>query len=112
MKSGVRYDWKRMLERDDILGSDTSCSYYPCHFEGQDCTWCFCPFYPCEVERTGGRYVERADGSGMVWSCMYCHWIHRSDVARAVLRELKKLSSLDRESLLKVLHKLLEEYPP
>jgi threonine-phosphate decarboxylase len=26
-----------------IKGSDLSCEYYPCHFEGQDCTWCFFP---------------------------------------------------------------------
>jgi threonine-phosphate decarboxylase len=34
------------------LGSNRECNYYPCHFESQDCTFCFCPFYPCQDGRT------------------------------------------------------------
>jgi len=66
------------------------CEYYPCHFEGQDCTFCFCPFYPCNDERTGGRYVERSSG-GKVWSCVDCTIIHEPDVAEEVLEGLKAL---------------------
>ncbi|MCD6410002.1 MAG: hypothetical protein J7L98_06730 [Candidatus Verstraetearchaeota archaeon] len=94
-----------------MLGPDTGCPYYPCHFEGQDCTWCYCPFYPCEEEAVGGRYVEYSEG-GMIWSCKDCHWIHRREVAEAVLRALKKLSDFSHASLLKVMRRLLEEYPP
>ena len=66
------------------------CEYYPCHFEGQDCTFCFCPFYPCDDERTGGRYVESSTG-GMVWSCVDCTIIHEPAVAQEVLTELMAL---------------------
>ncbi len=64
-------------------GRDT-CEYYPCHFEGQDCTFCFCPFYACEDERTGGTWIERSTG-GKVWSCVDCHIVHDPDVAQRIL---------------------------
>ncbi len=62
----------------------TTCEYYPCHFEDQDCIFCFCPFYPCEDERTGGKMVDRSSG-GKIWSCQGCHVIHYKDVAQDVL---------------------------
>lgn len=64
-----------------------SCEYYPCHFTGQDCTFCFCPFYACEEERTGGKWIESSTG-GQVWSCEHCTLLHRSNVARTVLDAL------------------------
>ena len=64
-------------------GRDT-CEYYPCHFEDQDCTFCFCPFYACEDECTGGKWVERSSG-GMVWSCVDCHIMHNPDIAQRIL---------------------------
>ncbi|HIH44386.1 MAG TPA: threonine-phosphate decarboxylase, partial [Candidatus Methanoperedenaceae archaeon] len=51
------------------------------------CTFCFCPFYPCMDERTGGKYVERSTG-GTVWSCAGCELIHRTEVAQRVLDAL------------------------
>ena len=30
-----------------------ACPYYPCHFEGQSCEFCYCPFYPCGDESLG-----------------------------------------------------------
>ncbi|MDO9517141.1 MAG: threonine-phosphate decarboxylase CobD [Methanosarcinaceae archaeon] len=64
-------------------GRDT-CEYYPCHFDDQDCTFCFCPFYACEDGRTGGKWVERSSG-GKVWSCVDCHIMHNSEVSQRVL---------------------------
>ncbi len=64
-------------------GRDT-CEYYPCHFKEQDCTFCFCPFYACENERTGGKWIERSSG-GRVWSCVDCHIIHKPEVAQRIL---------------------------
>ncbi|MCD4843000.1 MAG: aminotransferase class I/II-fold pyridoxal phosphate-dependent enzyme [Methanosarcinales archaeon] len=69
--------------------SKTDCDYYPCHFEGQDCTFCFCPFYPCEDERTKGEMIIRSTGD-QIWSCMDCDLLHRPEVATAVLEELMK----------------------
>ncbi len=59
-----------------------SCDRYPCHFPDQDCTFCFCPFYPCTDERTGGRM---ADGG---WSCEGCAVIHLPEVAERVMEGL------------------------
>lgn len=64
-------------------GRDT-CEYYPCHFDNQDCTFCFCPFYACEDERTGGKWVERSSG-GQVWSCVDCHIMHNPDIVQRIL---------------------------
>ncbi len=90
----------------ELKGSNTSCKYYPCHFEGQDCTFCFCPFYPCEDGSTGGRWVVGRRGN-RVWSCKYCHWIHRPDVAAKVLREIEKCGREDREALQQVRRKVM-----
>ena len=61
-------------------GPNEGCEHYPCHHEGQDCTLCFCPFYPCHDPRLG-YFVESRKG-GQVWSCQDCLWIHRPDVGR------------------------------
>ena len=45
------------------------CKYYPCHFEGQDCRFCYCPIYPCEDERFGKWYKS-------VWDCSKCTIFH------------------------------------
>lgn len=79
----------KVLVRGVAARSRIDCEYYPCHFEGQDCTFCFCPFYPCEDKRTGGELIKRSAG-GSVWSCSGCDLIHRSDIAEKVLKELMK----------------------
>ncbi|MDQ1312622.1 cysteine-rich small domain-containing protein [Methanothrix sp.] len=56
-----------------------SCERFPCHHPEQDCSLCFCPFYPCQDVRTGGR--ER-DGS---WCCENCQIVHQKEVAEMVL---------------------------
>ncbi|MBN1323025.1 MAG: hypothetical protein JW986_03365 [Methanotrichaceae archaeon] len=66
-----------------------NCERYPCHFPEQDCTFCFCPFYPCLDERTGGRW------SRDVWSCRKCNLLHRPEVAEVVLNRLMAGVSLD-----------------
>ncbi len=79
-------------------GRDT-CEYYPCHFDDQDCTFCFCPFYACEDERTGGTWIERSSG-GKVWSCVDCHMMHNPKVAQQVLDIL--MNKGDTEENLKI----------
>jgi adenosylcobyric acid synthase len=68
--------------RGGVKGPDQDCDYYPCHFPGQDCTFCFCPLYPCEDPELG-KFVKGRDGKD-VWSCQECYWTHRPDVARAL----------------------------
>jgi len=83
----------RVLERGVTARSRIDCEFYPCHFKGQDCTFCFCPFYPCEDGRTGGKFVERATG-GRVWGCTGCHIIHKGDIAEKVLKALMSGKSI------------------
>ncbi|MBI4335435.1 MAG: sirohydrochlorin cobaltochelatase [Candidatus Omnitrophica bacterium] len=51
------------------------CAYFPCHRRLEDCTFCYCPFYPCNDRRLG-KYIFARDGR-KVWSCEGCEWIHR-----------------------------------
>ena len=52
-----------------------NCERFPCHSLEQDCSLCFCPFYPCRDKRTGGKEL---DGT---WCCDSCQIIHRPEVA-------------------------------
>jgi adenosylcobinamide hydrolase len=79
-----------------------TCSYYPCHFEGQRCDFCYCPFYPC-LEVGLGTWVE-SSGGGEIWSCSNCSLLHEPEIAdylkkypeaplcelRALFKRLKK----------------------
>ncbi len=57
-----------------------NCEYYPCHhFEGQVCTHCFCPLYPCK-DADLGRIVRTKRGK-RVWTCIDCKLVHRPKVA-------------------------------
>jgi len=109
---------KRVLEDKKLIGPDETCEYYPCHFHGQDCTWCFCPFYPCEDEQTGGEWVLKKDG-GRIWGCSYCFWIHNSEVAKELWRAFKRFGIARvedieerKEDLKKMFSLLKEKYPP
>ena len=73
-----------------------NCPYYPCHFEGQRCDYCYCPFYPCGDEELG-QYVTGSNGR-RVWNCSRCVLLHTPEIAdylgrnpEASLHELKKL---------------------
>jgi adenosylcobinamide hydrolase len=73
------------------------CPYYPCHFEGQRCDFCYCPFYPCGDETLGCR-VKSSLQPGFVWNCAGCTLLHEPEIAdylkkypEASLRELKSL---------------------
>ena len=54
------------------------CAYFPCHDGLGDCTFCYCPFYPCGNKRKG-RYIITKD-SRNIWSCKDCNWIHKKKV--------------------------------
>lgn len=60
-----------------------NCERYPCHFPEQDCSLCFCPFYPCMDERTNGRVGKSGD-----WSCQDCLVVHCPDAAVMVVDAL------------------------
>lgn len=56
------------------------CKYYPCHFPRQSCVYCYCPFYPCKNEDTGGKWFET--NNCKIWDCTYCYVVHYSDVVK------------------------------
>lgn len=79
-------------------GPAYECSYYPCHFENQDCSLCFCPFYPCLIYKLGGEITVSSTGN-YVWSCKNCSWIHRKDVVDEIA---EYFSSFPRQFLVEV----------
>ena len=60
--------------------SPKNCPYYPCHFKGQSCDFCYCPFYPCKDESLG-QWASGSNGS-QVWNCAACKLLHKPVVAR------------------------------
>ncbi len=72
------------------------CPYYPCHFKGQACDFCYCPFYPCKDESLG-QWVESAHG-GSIWNCASCTMIHEP----AVAAYFRKFPGASRQELMQV----------
>ncbi|WP_340818067.1 threonine-phosphate decarboxylase CobD [Methanolobus sp. WCC4] len=89
------------------MGSNTDCPYYSCHFEGQDCTFCFCPFYPCKDSRTGGEWIESSSG-GEVWSCLNCKIVHDEHVVDGLL-SVFTAEGLNKESIKKAWDSVMEK---
>lgn len=76
------------IDRGNI-GSDRSCPYHPSHFTGQNCSFCFCPFYPCNDPDLGEEMGSRHGGG--VWSCSDCLFIHRDEVVEFVFGKIREL---------------------
>lgn len=72
------------------IGSDLSCDYHPCHFSGQDCTFCYCPFYPCNDKNLGSELIGK--NNNVIWNCTNCLFIHRTEVAKFVSSEIGRLN--------------------
>jgi len=79
-----------------IEWSHKNCPYYPCHFEGQSCDFCYCPFYPCKDEGLG-QWAAGSSGC-RVWNCARCTLLHKP----AVAAYLKKYPGASREELVRI----------
>lgn len=64
------------------------CSYYPCHEGLEDCSFCYCPFYPCLDKELGG-YVYPKSKNSKVWSCTDCNFVHKKRVTDKIFRFIK-----------------------
>ena len=53
------------------------CQYFPCHEGLKDCTFCYCPLYPCKDESLGGYWKEVE--TGKLWACEKCIFPHLSE---------------------------------
>ena len=56
-----------------------ACKYFPCHKGLEDCTFCYCPFYPC-LDAKRGNYIYSQKINKDIWSCQDCNWIHKKSV--------------------------------
>ena len=74
--------YEKFLNGEVAHGPNRECEFYPCHWDGQYCDFCYCPFYPCGDSSTGGEWIK---GKG-VWNCTNCHWLHTKE-ATEYLRE-------------------------
>ncbi|MGC9517704.1 MAG: precorrin-3B C(17)-methyltransferase [Methanomicrobiales archaeon] len=79
--------YEKFLQGDIINGPNRECEYYPCHEHPQNCTFCYCPFYPCGDSSTGGKWIKGKD----VWSCVDCLWIHQDKTVECILPKLKRI---------------------
>lgn len=99
-----REHYEKFLNGEIAHGENRECDFYPCHYDGQYCDFCYCPFYPCGDSSTGGNWIK---GKG-VWNCKDCIWIHTPegvDAARepltAILDEVDDLKK-KKKTLLKL----------
>ena len=96
------------LIRKKLLGKNNFCKFFPCHEGLEDCTFCYCPFYPCQEVDTGGRFTISKISGKKVWSCADCIFHHKQDTAYKILEgliELNKEFSLISKKELKNLRK-------
>ena len=102
---------KKRVEDELAAGnirSNRECPYHPSHFKGQNCTFCYCPFYPCEDERNG-HYI-RGTKIGDIWSCEDCLFIHRDrTVEYALPRILERgIAPGDHEGMMEVFRESMD----
>ena len=81
---------KKLKRLKNRLNRD--CAYFPCHSGLQDCTFCWCPFYPCVDERMGGRYLVLKN-KRRIWSCKDCNWIHKKKVVDKIFSIIRRSQS-------------------
>ena len=60
-----------------------ACKFFPCHEGLEDCTFCYCPFYPC-LDKKLGRFIYSPERKRKVWSCEDCSWIHKRRVTENI----------------------------
>jgi precorrin-3B C17-methyltransferase len=76
--------YEKYLEGDVNNGPNIECEYYPCHRHPQNCSFCYCPFYPCGEGSTGGKWIKEKG----VWSCEDCEWIHNYKTVECIQTKL------------------------
>lgn len=79
--------YERFLEDDIVEGPNFECDYYPCHEGGVNCTFCYCPFYPCGDSSTGGKWIKEKG----VWSCEACTWIHEDETVDCIMKKFGEI---------------------
>lgn len=65
---------------------NTACEFYPCHFKGQNCLFCYCPLYWIPID-CGGRYRMLPNG---IKDCSQCFKPHLPGGWEYVQQKLKE----------------------
>lgn len=58
------------------------CPYYPCHKGLEDCTYCYCPIYPCK-HKEFGEWIGKENGK--VWDCSKCLIFHKTKITQLLM---------------------------
>ncbi len=72
-----------------IKRTNKACKYFPCHRGLEDCTFCYCPFYPC-LDIKLGRYIYSMRRKRKIWSCSDCNWIHKRKTVNRIFALIGK----------------------
>ncbi|MFX1392554.1 MAG: cysteine-rich small domain-containing protein [Promethearchaeota archaeon] len=103
----------KAIKKKKIKGIDLSCEYYPCHEGLEDCTFCYCPFYPCNHNDTGGFEKISSRTGQPVWACSSCIFPHKEKNAKQILNGLIKLGAdfnlISKKKLKKLYSKVLNQ---
>ena len=75
-----RNHYEKFLNGEVAHGPNRECEFYPCHWDGQYCDFCYCPFYPCGDSSTGGEWIKVKN----VWNCKECTWPHQKEVVECI----------------------------
>ena len=79
--------YEKFLNGEITHGPNRECEYYPCHYDGQYCDFCYCPFYPCGDSSTGGEWIK---GKG-IWNCKNCLWLHDKESVECLRQPLENI---------------------
>lgn len=63
-----------------------ACEFYPCHVEGQNCLFCYCPLYWIPID-CGGTYKLLENGTKECEDCTKPHDANGWDYVQDKLRE-------------------------
>lgn len=79
--------YQKFLNGETVHGSNKDCEYYPCHYDGQMCDFCYCPFYPCGDSSTRGFWIKDKN----IWSCENCLFIHDEKSVNCLRKPLEEI---------------------
>ncbi len=104
---------KKAMVAGKLSSLDASCKYLPCHKNLEDCTFCYCPFYPCNDTKTGGHEIISSRTGQPVWSCSKCTFNHETKNAEKILDGLIELNEdfdlISRKKLLSLKKRIIED---
>ena len=82
-----RNHYEKFLNGEISHGPNRECEYYPCHWDGQYCDFCYCPFYPCGDSSTGGEWIKGKN----VWNCKECTWPHQKEAVNCIRGPIEEI---------------------